>query len=57
VKNLGAKSQVATFKEVARALGCDESEERLDAALAKVARHKPPDTPKEAKDKKSKPAQ
>ncbi len=30
------------FKIAARELGSDESEEHFDAALAKVARHKPP---------------
>jgi hypothetical protein len=29
------------FIETARALGCDESEERFNEVLAKVARHKP----------------
>jgi hypothetical protein len=29
------------FVETARALKCDESEERFDAALRKVAAHKP----------------
>jgi hypothetical protein len=31
----------AAFVEAARALECDESEERFDAALKKVAAHKP----------------
>jgi hypothetical protein len=34
-------SQSKAFVQAARALCCDESEERFDAALAKVARHKP----------------
>jgi hypothetical protein len=34
--------QVDKFEEAARALECDESEERFDAALKKVAAHKPP---------------
>ncbi len=34
--------QSKQFIDAARALECDESEERFDAALAKVARHKPP---------------
>ena len=36
------KTQVERFKKAARALECDESEERFDAALAKIAAHKPP---------------
>jgi hypothetical protein len=36
-----AKSQRRAFEQAARALGCDESEERFDAALKKVAAHKP----------------
>jgi hypothetical protein len=46
---LPKKSQTArlgggtkAFLAAARALGCDESEERFDAALKKVAAHKPP---------------
>jgi hypothetical protein len=38
----GDNSQLKRFVESARALGCDESEERFDAALKKVAAHKPP---------------
>jgi hypothetical protein len=34
--------QSRRFKEAARSLECDESEERFDAALKKVAAHKPP---------------
>jgi hypothetical protein len=30
------------FIDAARALECDESEERFDAALKKIAAHKPP---------------
>jgi hypothetical protein len=33
---------LSSFVEAARALECDESEERFDAALKKVAAHKPP---------------
>jgi hypothetical protein len=40
------KSQNEAFAEAARELGCDESEARFDAALKKVARHKPPITSK-----------
>jgi hypothetical protein len=32
--------RTSPFAEAARALGCDESEERFDAALKKVAAHK-----------------
>lgn len=35
-----ARSQSTRFEEAARDLGCDESEERFDAALKKVAAHK-----------------
>jgi hypothetical protein len=42
LKNAPAKSQGKAFVGAARALGCDESEEHFDAALAKVARHKAP---------------
>ena len=34
-------SQIERFKETARALGCDEDKERFEAALGKVAAHKP----------------
>jgi hypothetical protein len=43
------------FIEAARALGCDESEERFAAALRKVAAHKPPDKKKDSKQEKEKP--
>lgn len=36
-----SKAQLEAFVEAARALECDESEERFDEALKKVARHKP----------------
>jgi hypothetical protein len=35
------KSQQRDFVEAARSLECDESEERFDAALRKIAAHKP----------------
>ena len=35
-------TQRKSFEEAARALECDESEERFDAALKKIATHKPP---------------
>lgn len=37
-------SQGEAFIDLARALGCDESEERFNEALKKVARHKAPPT-------------
>lgn len=36
-----SRAQVGRFKEVARSLGCDEDKARFDAALEKVATHKP----------------
>jgi hypothetical protein len=45
------------FVEAARALGCDEDEAKFNAALGKVARHKPPpDPPKASAPKKDKAA-
>ena len=44
------------FEDAARALGCDESEERFDAALKKVAAHKLPDKKSDDKQEKEKPA-
>jgi len=38
------KDQIHKFREAARALGCDESEVTFDAALGKIARHKPKPT-------------
>jgi hypothetical protein len=35
------KSQARAFRKAARELGCDESEERFQAALQTVAKHKP----------------
>ena len=41
-------SQSETFTDAARALECDESEQRFNEALGKIARHKPkPDKPPE----------
>lgn len=37
------RDQYERFKEAARELGCDDSEEAFDEALKKVARHKPKD--------------
>ena len=36
--NEADKPQIDRFREAARELGCDESEERFDAALVKVAK-------------------
>jgi hypothetical protein len=33
-------SQQSKFKEAARELGCDDSEEKFDESLRKLARHK-----------------
>jgi hypothetical protein len=35
------KDQVRKFREAARELGCDESDERFDDALRKIAKQKP----------------
>jgi hypothetical protein len=35
------KAQLEKFLETARALGCDEDKEKFEAALGKIARHKP----------------
>jgi hypothetical protein len=53
---LEQKSQQTAFLDAARALECDESEERFDAALKKVAAHKPPDKKSDDKQEKEKPA-
>jgi hypothetical protein len=39
-KTQGSEIQARKFEDAARALGCDESEEHFNAALAKVARQK-----------------
>jgi hypothetical protein len=36
------EAKVHRFEDAARAFECDESEERFDAALRKIAAHKPP---------------
>jgi hypothetical protein len=38
------KSQRDKFLTTARELGCDESDERFDAALGKLVKHKPANT-------------
>jgi hypothetical protein len=53
MKKKTVSPQGEKFIEAARALGCDESEERFNEMLAKVARHKPStDSAKESKRKK-----
>jgi len=37
-----AKPQIERFREMARELGCDESEEAFDAILRKIATAGPP---------------
>lgn len=44
-KQSQSKQQVRAFRKAARDLGTDESEANFDAALKKVARHKPKDDP------------
>ena len=42
------RSQSEAFIDAARALECDESEQRFNKALGKIVRHKPkPDNPPE----------
>jgi hypothetical protein len=53
---VNSQSQRERFEEVARSLECDESEERFDAALRKIAAHKPPDKKPDDKQEKEKPA-
>jgi hypothetical protein len=51
------RKQSKAFLDAARTLECDESEARFDAALKKIAAHKPPkdrDGASEAKDKQTK---
>jgi hypothetical protein len=51
-----AARKTDTFEDAARALECDESEERFDEALKKVAQHKPPDKKLDHNQEKEKPA-
>jgi hypothetical protein len=52
----GISDQGKEFIDAARALECDESEERFDAALKKIAAHKPPkDSETGAPEAKAKP--
>lgn len=46
------KSQPQRFKEAARELGCEDSEEAFDEALKKVAKHKPLPPKRDEPDKK-----
>ena len=50
-----SKSRSAAFVDAARALECDESEERFDAALRKIAAQKPPQKDAEPGSPKAKP--
>jgi len=50
-KQAAPSDQMKSFTEAARALECDESEERFDEALKKVARQKSPTSSPEASDK------
>jgi hypothetical protein len=43
---LAAREQSLAFAEAARSLECDESEERFDAALKKIAAKRPADATK-----------
>ena len=45
------KRQVETFRKAAHKLGCDQSEERFQAALRTIAKAKPKPQPKQPKDK------
>jgi len=46
-----ATSQIRAFKETARALECDESEEAFDKALGNIGRATPESKPARAKRK------
>ena len=50
-KDSVAPKQSEHFKQAARELGCDESEEKFDAALKRVAGHKPSEPSKRPKAK------
>ena len=36
-----SQNQISRFKNTARALDCDEDKDRFEAALGKIAAHKP----------------
>ena len=41
VEKMTPEQQLAAFEATARELGCDESPDAFEAAVKKVARHKP----------------
>jgi hypothetical protein len=51
IREKNDKSQLDRFKEAARDLGCDESEEAFDAALKQIGKAPPPTPDKPSKDK------
>lgn len=40
-RSLNQAEQIERFLETARSLGCDQDKEKFEAALAKIAAHKP----------------
>jgi hypothetical protein len=48
-KSQNKEQQISHFKEVARALGCDDSEAAFDAKLKEIAQHKPVPAPEPEK--------
>jgi hypothetical protein len=48
------KSQIQKFRETARKIEADESEERLDEALRKIAKTRPAEAAKDGHEPKSK---
>lgn len=50
-----SKDQIDRFREAARELECDESEERFEDAMRKIAKQKPPED--DGKDEKEEPAE
>jgi hypothetical protein len=50
-KSAPQSEQSKAFIETAKALECDESEERFDAVLKSVAKHRPVGTPSKATSK------
>lgn len=47
-KNTHGSAQATKFADAARELGCDESEKAFNAALKRVATHKPASEPPKA---------
>jgi len=43
---LDDKAQARAFRKAARELGCDEGEDRFQAALRTIGKAKPPEKPK-----------